>query len=322
MDERINFKPTTALMRRHWRVFALVAIVAIGVSAVLSGPWLLKPRFRSQAVVYPVNLNSYSIETRADQLLQLLESNSTRDSLIAKFQLAEHYRMDPTGRGDRNALYNMYSERVKIEKTRYESVDIRVTDEDPVLARDMVVEVLHQTDLLARRLQRANSKELLKIIRDGLASTQARMDSVENRLNQLRQSSGLLDYATQTKELTKGYMKAIAGNGGKAPKEEITSMLNELEKSGGEFQRLDHLNTMLIEEYGRKQAEERQALMDVSKELTYTNVVVYPEVSDKKVYPIRWLIVLVTTVVAMLLCYVLLFIRDQNRGTGPVEARG
>src|SRR5690606_42151105 len=101
--------------------------------------------------------------------------------------------MDPTRRRDRNALYHMYSERVKIEKTRYESVDIRVTDEDPVLAQDMVVEVLHQTDLLARRLQRANSKELLKIIRDGLASTQARMDSVENRLNQLRQSSGLLE---------------------------------------------------------------------------------------------------------------------------------
>lgn len=78
---------------------------------------------------------------------------------------------------------------------------------------------------------------------------------------------------------------------------------------------------MLIDEFGRKQAEERQALMDVSKELTYTNMVVYPEVSDKKVYPVRWLIVLASTAMALLLCYILIFLRDQLRGAGPAAAR-
>ncbi|MBK8341327.1 MAG: hypothetical protein IPK99_15680 [Flavobacteriales bacterium] len=34
---------------------------------------------------------------------------------------------------------------------------------------------------------------------------------------------------------------------------------------------------------------------DVSKELTYTNVVGYPEVADRKVFPVRWLIVLIST---------------------------
>lgn len=317
----MSFTRTISVARRHWRTFVVVGLVAAVVSALFSGPRFLKPRYRSQAVVYPVNLNSYSIETRADQLLQLLESNSIRDSIIHRFDLLAHYRMDTTGQGGRAALYNMYKERVTIEKTRYESVEIDVVDEDPVIARDMVEDILDQTNLLARRLQRANSGELLTIIRQGLTSTQLRMDSVENRLNQLRRSSGLLDYATQTKEVTKGYMKAIAGNGGKASKEEITSMLDALEQSGGEFQRLSHLNNMLVDEYGRKQAEERQALMDVSKVLTYTNMVVYPEVSDKKVYPIRWLIVLASTAMALLLCYVLIFLRDQLRGAGPAAAQ-
>jgi capsule polysaccharide export protein KpsE/RkpR len=321
MDEQMSFTRTISVVRRHWRTFMVVGVLAVVLSALFSGPRFIKPRYRSQAVVYPVNLNSYSIETRADQLLQLLESNSIRDSIIAKYRLAEHYRMDTTFRGDRNALYNMYKERVTIEKTLYESVNIKVTDEDPVMARDMVMDILDQTNLLARRLQRANSGELLTIIRQGLASTRYRMDSVENRLNQLRQGSGLLDYGTQTKELTKGYMKTIAGNGSKAQKEEIAGMLHALEQSGGEFQRLTHMNYMLIDEFGRKQAEERQALMDVSKELTYTNMVVYPEVSDKKVYPVRWLIVLASTAMALLLCYILIFLRDQLRGAGPAAAR-
>ncbi|MEO7080248.1 MAG: hypothetical protein ABIY71_01935, partial [Flavobacteriales bacterium] len=254
MDERLNFKPTTALMGRHWRLFALVAVVAIGISAVLSGPWLLKPRYRSQAVVYPVNLNSYSIETRADQLLQLLESNSTRDSIISRFHLVEHYGLDTATQGGRNALYSLYTERVKIEKTRYESVDIRVTDENPTQARDMVLAILHQTDLLARKLQRDNSRELLAVVRSSIDRARTRLDSVERRLNQLRQDYGLLDYSTQTKELTKGYIKAIAGTGGRAQKDQIEGMLKGLEEHGGEYHRLSELNDLLSVDYGEKLA--------------------------------------------------------------------
>lgn len=321
MEERLTFNRSWSITRRHWRLFLLVGIAACVLSAVFSGPRFLKPRYSSKAVVYPVNLNSYSIETRADQLLQLLESNSIRDSIITRFNLLGHYEMDTTGQGGRNALYNLYKERVTIEKTPYESVDISVTDENPVMARNMVMEILHQTDLLARRLQRSNSMELLGIIRTSLWSIGQRMDSLEGRLNTLRASNGLLDYDTQAKELTKGYMKAISGRSGSAEKQEIGGMLKSLEQHGGEFYRLTELNNQLLEEYGKKQQEERQAEMDVSKILTYTNLVVYPEVSDKKVYPIRWLIVLGATAMALLLCYILIFLRDQQ-GVAASSDRG
>lgn len=311
MDDRMTFTRSYSVVSRHWRLFVLVGLVAFILSAIFSGSRFIKPRYKSQAVVYPVNLNSYSIESRADQLLQLLESNSIRDSVIHRFDLLAHYKMDTTGSSGRAALYNLYKERVTIEKTRYESVEIHVEDEDPVMARDMVANILDQTDLLARRLQRKNSAELLTIVQSGLTATRMRMDSVEGRLNALRSNSGLLDYDAQAKELTKGYMKVISGHGTTAQKEEISGMLKSLETNGGEFYRLTELNDQLIVEYGKKQEEERVVQMDISKVLTYTNVVVYPEVSDKKVYPIRWLIVLVATAMAMLLCYILVFLRDR-----------
>ena len=89
MEERLTFNRSWSIARKHWRLFMLVGIAACVLSAVFSGPRFLKPRYNSQAVVYPVNLNSYSIESRADQLLQLLESNSTRDSIISRFRLVE-----------------------------------------------------------------------------------------------------------------------------------------------------------------------------------------------------------------------------------------
>ena len=51
----------------------------------------------------------------------------------------------------------------------------------------------------------------------------------------------------------------------------------------------------------------------------YTNVVTYPEVSDKKVYPIRWLILLITVVAAELLCFALFMIKERSKGNGDPE---
>lgn len=312
MADRLEFDRTNRVLGRHWRTLLIVGVVGAVLAAIFSGPTFIAPRYRSQAVVYPVNLNSYSIETRADQLLQLLASNSIRDSVINRFGLAALYKVDTTTAEGRAALYDIWNERVSIEKTRYESVDLEVTDENPVTARDMVLEVLHQTDLLARRLQRANSKELLTISENMLRETGRQLDSVEARMNALRATNGLLDYETQAKELTKGYMRAITDRGSSAQKEEIRGMLKSLEEKGGEFGRLAQLSKVLQRQYGNQQAVVQQQTMDLAKVLTYTDVVVKPEVPNKKIYPVRWLLVLVGTITAMLLCYVLLMFRERG----------
>ncbi len=314
MHEPQHFRSMAALVLRHWRLFAVVAVLAAVISTVLSGPGFIKPRYRSRAVVYPVNLNSYSIETQSDQLMQLLESNSIRDSLITRFGLAAHYAVDTAWRGGRAALYNLYNERVSIQKTRYESVELEVTDEDPALARAMVLEVLAQADLLARRLQRHTSAELLGVVQLGLRNAKQRMDTIEGRLDLLRRTQGLLDYGAQTKEFSKGYVRALA-SGGRQP-QEITAGLKALEDHGGEFLRLSLLNKALVKDYAKLQGQERQLALDTAKVLTYTNVVVRPDLPDKKVYPVRWLIVLASVVAALLLCYVLLFLRSAPPGGG------
>lgn len=312
MPERISFPGFTAVVRRRWMLFVGVAVIAAALGALFSGPTFMKPRFRSTAVVYPVNLNSYSIETRADQLLQLLESNSIRDSLVRKFGLVEHYGIDTAAKAGRAALFGLYKERVEIGKTRYESVEIDVTDEDPVLARDMVNEILRQVDLLNRRLMHGNAREVLTIIEQGLAVTRERSDSVNARLDALRSGDGLLDYKTQTEELTKAYMRLVTRGGTQAQKDQVLAMLKDLERKGGEFHSLSELNDLLIKNYSKQLADHQRVLVDVDKELSVTNVVVYPEVSDKKVYPVRWLVVVLSVVSALLLAYVLVFLRDQR----------
>ena len=89
-------------------------------------------------------------------------------------------------------------------------------------------------------------------------------------------------------------------------------MFHQLQESGGEFRHLTSMSDRFRANYDRLLTEYERVVNDVTKELTYTNVMVYPEVPDKKVYPIRWLIVLITTVSALFLAFVLLVWRDQR----------
>jgi len=313
MSNEVDFSMAARVVKRHLRTFIGVAIVAVLLTTLLSSPLVITPKYLSKATVYPVNLTPYSSETRTDQLLQLLESNSIRDSLIVRFDLAKVYDVDTTTVGGYFALYNEFKDRVQISKTRYESVMIEVLDEDPRRARDMVQAMLQQVDQLARRLQREKSYEVLEIAQRALANEQAKLDSVEARLSQLRQASGLLVYEGQTEELTRGYLMMLATPGvSQARLDEVRGMFRKLEESGGEFRALTDLSNKFRVNYDRLLSEYERVVNDVTKELSYTNVVVYPEVSDKKAYPIRWVIVLAGTASALFLCFVLLMWREER----------
>jgi capsule polysaccharide export protein KpsE/RkpR len=312
MASELTFANYLKIAQRNWKTMALVAVVSAVIAVVASSPTFMPPRYLSRATVYPVNLNSYSIETRTDQLLQLLQSNSIRDSLIMQFDLATVYDVDTTVNGGYFALYNEFNDRVEINKTNFESVRIEIVDEDPVRARDLVNAMLKQVNLLARRLQREKSNELLVIAERSLVHAQAKLDSVEARLDTLRVRDGILDYESQVRELTKGYMRMIQSGAPVSRIEEVQGLMKDMEEKGGEFRQLMELSNFFRANYDRLLTEYERMVNDVTKELTYTNVVVYPEVSDKKVYPVRWLILLLTTVSAVFLSFLLLIWRDQR----------
>lgn len=311
MSNEISFRGFFQLLTDRWRTFLIVGLVAIALSAVFSGPAFITPQYRSSAIVYPVNLNRYSTETPTDQLLQLLESNSIRDSLMLRYQLAEHYDIDTTVAPGKFWLYNEFNDRVSISKTRYESVQIEIIDEDPVLAQKLVLGMLHQADLLARRLQREKSQEVLLIADHELRKQRRTLDSVNARLDTLRQRTGLLSFDGQSEEVTRGYMRLL-NSGSSAGREEARRMLDALGRYGEEFRTLMELSDNLTTIYVERIKDMDRAELDMTKELTYSSVLVYPEVADKKVFPVRWLIVLISTVSALFLAFVLMAWRDQR----------
>ncbi len=86
-----------------------------------------------------------------------------------------------------------------------------------------------------------------------------------------------------------------------------------LEYSGRFITLNEHLNRSRTV-YNEYKSYYENALRDITKELSYSNVVTHPVVADKKSYPIRWLI-LTMIVVASLFTTVILIVVYENYNT-------
>jgi capsular polysaccharide biosynthesis protein len=291
------------MLKWRWHLIVIFCITVI-LSIVFSGPFFIKPKYKSFAVLYPSNIAAYSEESTTEQMLQLLKSEDMLLSIVKKFKLYEEYNVDTTDRYYRTKIIAQVEDNLIIRKTEYESVVIEVFDENPHKACDMVNDFIDIMNLKARELQRSKTAEVVKINHDQMADKLRQIDSIENRLMVLRKDYNILDYNIQVKEYSKGYVKGIA-SGKVNSKNEIATTLDNLKSYGGEFKLLDAYLLGLIESYNKIKTEYDKSLSDMSKELTYANIVTKPVPAEKKSYPVRWLIVGISSISALLLSLML-----------------
>lgn len=290
---------------------AIVAVIALVLSAIFSSPFVIAPKYKSFAVLYPANIIPMGAETATEQMLQVLESDVIRDSITNQYHLYETYGIDPEGVSSASALIKQYQENVVFRKTEYESVIVEVLDESPVQARDMVRSIIHFFNKKERFLQQEKAMELVKILDTQVSNKKAEMDSMETILTGIRQKYGILDYSLQTEYATERYLDVITTPSKRASAKEIEPLLNALKEKGGEFMSLNEHLWRVRGGYNDLKEQLEAAQRDVEKDLTYCNIITNPVVADKKAYPIRWLIVVVSVLGTLLLSVLFLGIVEN-----------
>lgn len=298
----------------RWKMqFLIITLIAVVAAAVFSSSFFIKPRYKSNATVYPANVIPFSEESTTEQILQMLQSTYIRDAVIEKFHLASHYRIDTTGKEAHAALYGMYKSYVSIAKNQYESVDIEVTDTDPQLACDMVNEIIFQLNNKISTLHKEKTREVKKIVEGQLKLKTDQLDSLGKNLQELRVKYNILDYNIQTTEVTRGYMKALAGGKTGQGIKDIDNLLRNLEEKGGDYYKMKVEYDAVLGSYNAVRNEYDNILRELDKRFTYTYVVSSPTPSDKKSYPVRWLIVLISVVAANMFLFSVIIINDYRK---------
>ena len=290
-----------AFILRWKKAILIVFVVSVLASVLFSSSFFIKPRYKSFASLYPTNLSSYSEETATEQMLQIFQSDFIRDSIIDKFNLGEHYELNEDQDYYKALLFDLYHERVSFEKTEYESVELTVEDTDPQLACDMVNAIINVFSEKARMMHRVNEWEVVQSLQSQMTFKKEELDTMEVRLTKMREDYGLLDYDTQTKYATKEYLKSIADN--KSSKT-LEPLIENLEKEGSKFVLLSNQFDQSLNEYNRLKKEYELALKQYNRKLNYVSVVKKPYVSDRKSYPVRWIIVLVSVLATQVLLFV------------------
>jgi capsular polysaccharide biosynthesis protein len=311
-----NYFNNTAIVRLilKWKVhLVVITVIAAVLGAVFSGPAFITPMYKSEAVVYPANIDSYSEESATEQMLQLLQSQDIIDSMIRIFNLSEHYEIDPDYKFYRTALLDEYKQNVKISKTPYEAVSIVVRDKDPFNASKMAEEILRLYDHKVSGLHKGKYKEVVTMYNSQLDMKRQLIDSLQQRLYTLGTEYGLIDYSMQSQEIMRGYLRTVYGNNASTINSSgVNELKKNIEQKGGELlvvvEMLQHESRTFVD----VKVEYEQILRFYTAEMTYSNIVSYPYPADKKAYPVRWIIVLISMVGALLLG-ALIIVAIENR---------
>lgn len=314
MNTEYNNSVLFGLLFRWWKQLLVVGIVALVVSAIFSSPFIITPKYRSFAVLYPANIIPMGTEAPTEQMLQVLESDNIRDSITEMYNLMDSYGIDSNSPTAQSKLIKQYQANITFKRTEYQSVVIDVLDTDPVQARDLVNSIIYFFNRKERSMQKEKSLEVVQILKGQVDQKKAEMDSAEAVLTGLRKEYGLLDYELQTEYATERYLQVISTPGKQSAAKEIEPILEALKDKGGEFISLNEHLWRIRGSYNNLKEQLEAAQRDVEKELTYCNVITNPVVADNKAYPIRWLIVLISVISTLLLTLIVISLVENFRG--------
>ena len=287
MENYFKTKSIFSLIAKWKWHLLIITIVAAALGLIFSAPYFIHPKYKSSATLYPANIICHSDESESEQMLEIMESNDIRFKIVEKYNLYSHYGIDSTASGSLAKLMSYYDDNVIIEKTPNDAIMITVCDEDPQMAADMVNSIIECYDSLVLKINADKSAELLEIY-TATSNEKARMiDSLSEVLKMYGTEYGMIDSKSQTK----AYSEAIAQGRGV---DEANKILKNWQEYGAEYKKTDSLLNNTIQRYKLDLKTREEAKRDMEKKQTFSHVISKPFPADKKFYPVRWLIALLS----------------------------
>ncbi len=310
MEPFFNSKNIVDILFR-WKIhLAVIVVLALVISIIFSGPMVITPLYKSYAVVYPSNIAPYSDENETEQMIEILSSGDIRDSVIGKFDLAAHWKVDSNYTHFLSTLYWIYIQRVKISKTPNEAVNIEVLDPDPRMACDMVNAILDFYNMKVRKMHKDKFYEVLINYEIVVNEKKLKIDSLRQRAEELGTKFGLMEYQAQTREV----MRALLGTGTQAGRyNEAIKYKKNIEEKGPEMLLIQEMLVAETEEFAFFKLDYDRALLNYNREYTHMNILTKPYVSDKKASPIRWLIVVGSMLAMFALALIVIGLIERSR---------
>ena len=312
-----NFFDNQRILQLIWRRkfhFIVVGVIAVLLSAIFSGPKFIQPKFKSSARIYPTNIWVLSEESETEQMLEVLNSRDIKQKMFDAFNLDQVYKISREDPHYLTYMFDIYNKNVKAGKTKFETVEISVMDHNPHRASNMCDSIISFYNRKVRNMHKAKDWEMVEIARKNLDKKQAQLDTLVTELDFVRKEYGILDYKSQVEKVTEGYMNALAsGRTSVSDAKKIQDLYNNLAEKGSQTRILEGKFENIISAIDSLTTTRDIYMSEFEKDITYAHVVEYPFPSDKKSYPVRWIIVAFSTISAVFLALLIFLVLDYRK---------
>jgi uncharacterized integral membrane protein len=311
-----------------WRKpLIIVAVAAFLISCVVA--LTIQEKYKSTVILFPATTNSISKpllsennvkqedvlqfgeEEEAEQMLQILNSDEIRTRICEKYKLMEHYKIDPNDKYKRTKLYDEYQSNISFKRTEYMSVKIEVMDSDPQLASTIANDIAALHDSAKIRIIRERANVALRIVQQEYLQ---KVEDVKRGVDSMRvlNSYGIYDYESQSDKTNEQYAIALA-KGDMRAANLLEEKLKIIGMYGGAYVSLRENLYMQRKQLNLLKTKYEEAKVDATEVLPQKFVVSTAFPAEKKSYPVRWVIVVVSTFATLLLAIIAILLLENIR---------
>lgn len=317
------------IIKKWLKPLLIIFISTVLLVLFVSSPIITTPLYESSVVLYPSATNSISKvllneanltkqdvltfgqDEQTEQMMQVLQSNTIREKVINNFNLVEHYKIRENSKYFYTKLYNKFKSNVKVRRTRYSAIEIRVTDRDPQMAADIANNIAELVDTVYFEMQQKRAVQGLNIVEQSYNSLVAEVNHMNDSLSFIR-SKGVNDYETQSEMVNQEMAKAIANNNQNAVRA-LKKQLDTIAKYGSAYVSLRDALEYKQEQLSLLKKRYEEAKVDANQAISQTFIVEKAYKAEKKAYPNTWLNLCVITFFVMFFAVVvILFIEKYS----------
>ncbi len=315
--EVLSFNELIKLIWKNFRLLFVIGLLTLIGSACIS--LILPVYYKSTTTIFPVklaqvpvnetafrrgNISDFGETGEAEQALEVLNSTSLMERVVNKFDLYSHYKIKQTDPAAKFFVFKTYEGNVDIKRTKFNSIQITVKDKDPIMAANMANAIASYLDTLKYEMVHLRANELVNNLELQHTKQQELIDSLKITMDQLTNKGIMSQF--QRGYLLEAYAQAVG-----AERNQLRILVDSNIKYGEEFDKVERIydreieNILLINKYLV------QTKADGAIQFSQKFVVDAAEPAERKSYPVRWLVVLVSLISSMCISIGLILIRQS-----------
>ncbi len=300
------------------KLMILIGLFAAIFSSVVA--LIIEEKFESTVTLYPSKTSSVTFsevnnedqtvskfgeEEEAEQMLQILESSKIREAIVIKYQLIKHYEIYINGKFVYTELNETYSDNINFERNKNGAVLITVLDKSPDTAALIANDIASLFDSTKNAMIHARAITDYNIKKEKLKKLENEMRALIDTM------SSLSAIGVVTADAYQGLTDAMIKAPDQQTRVEYKEKLKMTELYGSTLKAFQIETEFLSERIATLKSSYEQAETDAKSFPSHKFTVEDATPAEKKSYPVRWLIVVISTFATLLISIILLLFKEK-----------